>query len=111
MLANPTAMSVVAIFFWALLIAAFVVESWAFIHALLQPKATFIAAGKLTKPKWLLILGIAFVIGIGGAVGALGLLSLLPIAAFAAAAFYLVDVKPAIKLVRPGQRQGPYGPW
>jgi Protein of unknown function (DUF2516) len=110
-LVNPTAMSVVTIFFWVLLVAAFVVESWAFIHALLQPAASFIAAGKQTKPRWLIILGVAFVIGIGGAIGSLALLSFLPILAFVAAAIYLTDVRPRIKQVRPGQRQGPYGPW
>lgn len=108
---NPTALSVINLFFWVLLLAAFVVESWAFIHALMQPKAAFTAAGKQTKPIWLIILGVAFVIGIGGAVGYLALLSLFPIIAFVAAAIYLVDVRPKIKQVRPGTRQGPYGPW
>ena len=108
---NPTALSVINLFFWVLLLAAFVVESWAFFHALFQPAASFTAAGKQTKPIWLIITGVAFVIGIGGAVGYLPLLSLFPIIAFVAAAIYLVDVRPKIKQVRPGQHQGPYGPW
>jgi len=109
---NPTALSVINLFFWVLLLAAFVVEAWAFIHALTQPAAAFTAAGKQTKPLWLVILGVAFVIGIGGAVGYLALLSLFPIIAFVAAAIYLVDVRPKLKQVRSsGQRQGPYGPW
>jgi len=109
---NPTAASVISLFFWVLLLAAFVVETWAFIHAIIQPASAFTAAGKQTKPLWLVILGVAFVIGVGGAVGYLALLSLFPIIAFVAAAIYLVDVRPKIKQVRSsGQRQGPYGPW
>ena len=58
-----------------------------------------------------LILGVAFVIGIGGAVGYLALLSIFPIVAFVAAAIYLVDVRPKVRSLKPGTRQGPYGPW
>jgi hypothetical protein len=108
---NLTGMSPVGYFFWALLVAAFVVEAWAFIHALLQPTAAFVAAGKQTKPIWLIILGVALAVGIAGAVNVLTFVSFFPIIAFVAAAIYLVDVRPKIKLVRPGQRQGPYGPW
>jgi hypothetical protein len=108
---NPTALSVINMFFWVLLLGAFVVESWAFGDAIRRPSAAFPAAGKQTKPIWLLILGVAFVIGIGGAVGYLALLSIFPIVAFVAAAIYLVDVRPKIKSIKPGNRQGPYGPW
>ena len=109
---NPTALSVVNLFFWVLLLGAFVVEAWAFIDALTRPSAAFPAAGKQTKPLWLVILGVAFVIGIGGAIGQLYLLSIFPIVAFVASAIYLVDVRPKIKSIKSGSsRQGPYGPW
>lgn len=108
---NPSALTVIRLFFWILLLGAFVIEGWAFVDALRRPKAAFPAAGKQTKPIWLIILGVGFVIGIGGAVGYLSLLSIFPIAAFVAAAIYLVDVRPKIKSVQPGTRQGPYGPW
>jgi hypothetical protein len=109
---NPTALSVVDLFFWVLLLGAFVIEAWAFIDALTRPTAAFPAAGKQTKPLWLVILGVAFVIGIGGAIGRLQLLSIFPIVAFVAAAIYLVDVRPKIKSIKSGSsRQGPYGPW
>ena len=108
---NPTALSVINLFFWVLLLGAFVVETWAFVDALIRPKAAFPAAGKQTKPLWLVILGVAFVIGIGGAVGYLALLSIFPIVAFVAAAIYLVDVRPKVRALKPGSRQGPYGPW
>ncbi|MBO0832262.1 MAG: DUF2516 family protein, partial [Actinobacteria bacterium] len=55
-------MSPVDWFFWLLLIGAFVIETWAFVDAIIRPKAAFPAAGKQTKPLWLIILGIAFVI-------------------------------------------------
>ena len=108
---NPTALSVIKLFFWVLLLGAFVIEGWAFGDALRRPSAAFPAAGKQTKPIWLIILGVGFVIGIGGAVGYLSLLSIFPIAAFVAAAIYLVDVRPKIKSMKPNTRQGPYGPW
>jgi hypothetical protein len=108
---NPSALTVIRLFFWILLLGAFVIEGWAFGDALRRPKAAFPAAGKQTKPIWLIILGVGFVIGIGGAVGYLSLLSLFPIAAFVAASIYLVDVRPKVKAIQPGPRQGPYGPW
>jgi uncharacterized membrane protein YgcG len=83
-------------FFWALLVAAFVVELWAFFDATRRPAPAFVAASKLTKQLWLIILGVALVIGLGGAVGALTLFSILPIVAFVAAAVYLTDVKPKV---------------
>ena len=101
-------------FFYALLVAAFVIEAWAFIDAVRRPTAAFTAAGKQTKPIWLIILGVALLIGIGGVTQQIGLftsLLALPIVAFVAAAIYLVDVRPKIKSLRTGTRQGPYGPW
>jgi len=110
---NPTAQSIVGLFFWALAVAAFIVECWAFVDAIIRPTAAFPAAGKQTKPLWLVILGVAFVIGLAGALNLLSLISIFPIVAFVAAAIYLVDVRPKVReLKRPGStRQGPYGPW
>jgi Protein of unknown function (DUF2516) len=108
---DPTALSIVNLFFWVLLLGAFVIEAWAFFDALRRPVAAFPAAGKQTKPIWLVILGVAFVIGIAGAVGSLSLVSIFPIVAFVAAAIYLVDVRPKINSMKSGTRQGPYGPW
>ena len=84
-----------------------------FIDAIIRPSAAFPAAGKQTKPLWLVILGVAFVIGIGGAVANVSLISVFPIVAFVAASIYLVDVRPKVKSIKSGSasRQGPYGPW
>jgi hypothetical protein len=102
----------------ALAIAAFIVEAWAFIDAIMRPPAAFIAAastmdtflGKLTKPIWLIILGVAFVLGLYSAAygGVTGLLSVL---AFVAAATYLTAVRPKVKEHRKGRSSGPYGGW
>jgi hypothetical protein len=108
-----TSQTAVGYFFWALAIAGFVIETWAFVDAIRHPAAAYTAAGKQTKQIWLIILGIAFVIGIGGAVGLLSLVSFLPILAFVAAAIYLVDVRPKVGQMKGGSssHQGPYGPW
>jgi hypothetical protein len=100
-------------FFLALAVVAFGVEAWAFIDAITRPAPAYLAAGKLTKTKWLLILGIAFVLGLYAAAygSAIGFLSVI---AFVAAAVYLSDVRPKVKEFRKGRSSsssGPYGPW
>lgn len=108
-------------FFVALAVAAFVVEAWALVDAITRPKAAFAAAatmsdnaaGRLTKPIWLIILGVAFVLGLYSAAygGVTGFLSVL---AFVAAAVYLAGVRPKVReYSKRGSRSssGPYGPW
>ena len=101
------------VFFLALGVVAFGVEAWAFVDAIIRPPQAYLAAGKLTKTKWLLILGVAFVVGLYSAAygGAIGFLSII---AFVAAAIYLSDVRPRVKEFRGGNNRthsGPYGPW
>ena len=97
-------------FFLALAVVAFGLEAWAFIDAITRPAHAYLAAGKLTKTKWLLILGVAFVLGLYSAAygGAIGFLSLI---AFVAAGVYLSDVRPKVKEFRQNTHAGPYGPW
>jgi len=103
-------------FFVALAVAAFVVEAWAFIDAIIRPSQAFAAAGKQTKRLWLIILGVAFVLGLWAAAYG-GVTQILSVAAFVAAAIYLADVRPKVKEFRGGSRNnsgthmGPYGPW
>jgi O-antigen/teichoic acid export membrane protein len=70
-------------------IAVLVTTVYAFVHAALQRPDAYTAAEKLTKPVWLVILGVgvllALVLGITG----------VAIAAVAAGV-YLVDVRPKI---------------
>ena len=101
-----------AYFFVALAIAAFIVEAWAFIDAITRPAQAFVAAGKQTKVIWLIILGIAFVLGLYAAAYG-GVTGFLSVAAFVAAAIYLADVRPKVKEFRRDRSSssGPYGPW
>jgi len=101
-------------FFWALSVAALIVEVWAFVDAVRRPTAAFPAAGKQTKPLWLIILGVAGVIGLYIAAQAVAGVTVLIIAAaaFIAAAIYLTDVRPKVREIGSGgSHQGPYGPW
>ena len=102
----------IGIFFTALLAAAFVIEAWAFVDVMRRPAGAFLAVGKQTKPIWLIISGVATVLGfaffyLGG------ITSMLAVAAFVAGAIYHVDVRPKVKDYRigSGTRNGPYGPW
>jgi hypothetical protein len=75
---------------------------WALIDAATRPPAAFVAAGKQTKQIWLAILGVSLVVcllGLGGFLGILG--AVIAVAAIV----YLVDVRPAVRGMRPG------GPW
>lgn len=102
-------------FFWFLAIVAFVFEVWALFDALRTPAGAYAAADKQTKQLWTILLVVANVVGLGGAVGMLSLLSILPIAAFLVAAIYLADVRPAVQPYRNkrggSSSSGPYGPW
>ena len=67
--------------FWvltALYYGALALTLWAFVDALIRPAPGFVAAGKLTKPGWAAITGIAAVV------------------------VYLVDVRPAVRGLRRG---------
>ena len=111
MLGNYTPLTV---FFLALGLVAFVVEAWAFIDAITRPSQAFVAAGKQTKQLWLIILGVATVVGLAFAIIGVGPTSILPVAAFVAAAIYLADVRPKVRSFpknRSGTHSGPYGPW
>lgn len=74
---------------FALTIAVFVATVYSFVHAAMQRPDAYTAANKLTKPVWLVILGVAgllsWVLGITGAA-----------IAAVAAGVYLVDVRPKI---------------
>jgi hypothetical protein len=100
-------------------------SGYALVHALRVPADAFVAAGKLQKNIWLIILILATLFSAAGAysyvmsflvVGGtafLGIgLGLFSVAAVIAAAIYIVDVKPAVKgMGGRGGNSGPYGPW
>lgn len=76
---------------------------WALVDAAGRPPAAYVAAGKLTKPIWLTILGVALLLVL---VGLGGVLSLFGFVVAVAAIVYLVDVRPAVRELGPGR-----GPW
>ena len=80
---------------------------FALIDAATRPAAAFEAAGKLTKPAWLIILGLGVLVGLvlPGVVG------LLNIAALIAAIVYIVDVRPAVREISPPKRGGSSSNW
>jgi len=99
---------------FALIVAALIVEAWAFIDAIRRPTGAFPAAGKRTKSLWLIITGVALVIGIFSVAYNVLLINILPIVAFIASAIYMTDVRPKVREFGTGggsTHQGPYGPW
>jgi hypothetical protein len=69
-----------------------VLAIWAFIDALVRPAAAYVAAGKLTKPGWLAITGLAALVLYWS-----GPMSFLGLPAVVAAVVYHVDVRPAVR--------------
>jgi uncharacterized protein DUF2516 len=101
-------------FFMIVGFAAFAVEAWAFIDAITRPSQAFVAVGKQSKPLWLVLTGVAMVVGLAFAFSGNAAMSMLGVAAFVVAAVYLTDVRPKVKgfrKSRAGTHQGPYGPW
>lgn len=75
--------------------ALMAVKLWAFVDALTRRSDAFVAAGKLTKPAWLLILGLTVASGLLWR-SPFGLFSIVgTVAAFV----YILDVKPALASV------------
>jgi hypothetical protein len=93
-------------------LGAFATEVFALIDCLRHRPDAFVAAGKMTKQRWGIILGVATALGLVFVFNPLGLLG---IAAFVAAAVYMADVRPALRSAsgRGGgsSTMGPYGPW
>ncbi len=71
--------------------------AWALVDALIRPAAGYVAAGKLTKPAWAAITGLAALV-----VFWQGPMSFLGLPAIIAAIVYLVDVRPAVRGLRRG---------
>jgi uncharacterized membrane protein YiaA len=109
-----SSLSPVGYFFAVLALAAAVFEVWALVDAVRRPAGAFTAAGKQTKNLWMIILGVAAVVGLGCAFYEQGLavIGILPVAAFVAAAIYMADVRPKVREFKGNSTSnGPYGPW
>ena len=70
---------------------------WAFVDALVRPAPAYVAAGKLTKPAWAAITGLAALVAFW-----FGPMSFLGLPAVIAGVVYLVDVRPALRGLRRG---------
>jgi hypothetical protein len=84
----------ITLLYWA----ALGLTVWAFVDALIRPAAGFVAAGKLTKPGWAAITGLAAVIIFLSK----NPMTFLGLPAVIAAVVYLVDVRPAVRGLRRG---------
>ncbi len=82
--------------------------SFALIDASRRRADAFTAAGKLTKPKWLGILGVATAIAV---ITFLSPLNFFMVIAVVAGGVYLADVRPALISITGGGNAGPYGRW
>ncbi|GAB3598580.1 DUF2516 family protein [Angustibacter peucedani] len=107
-----------AVVFFGLGIIALVVQVVALIDGARRRADAYVAAGKMTKQRWMIILAVAAAIGFISFNGSfLSPLNFLNVAAVAAAGIYLADVRPALQRVQGGGRggrgghDGPYGPW
>ncbi|MGY1635271.1 DUF2516 family protein [Geodermatophilus sp. SYSU D00742] len=76
---------------------ALALTAYALVDALIRPAAGYVAAGKLTKPAWAAITGLAVLV-----VFWQGPMSFLGLPAIIAAIVYLVDVRPAVRGLRRG---------
>ena len=72
------------------------VKVFAFVDALTRPTQAYVAAGKLTKPAWLLILGLT----VATALLWPSVIGILSIVGIVAAFVYLLDVRPALVATR-----------
>jgi hypothetical protein len=92
----------------ALGIAVLAMTVFALVDALRHRSDAFTAAGKLTKPIWSGILGVAAIISF---IVVFNPLSIFGIICVVAAGVYLADVRPALRNITGGGNAGPYGRW
>jgi hypothetical protein len=82
----------------ALYVGAQALTLWAFVDALVRPAAGYVAAGKLTKPGWAAITGLAALIIFWQQ----NPMTFLGLPAVIAGVVYLVDVRPAVRALKRG---------
>ena len=77
----------------AVSISLFILKAWAFVDSLTRRKEEYVAADKLTKPAWTIILGVSLAAHMlfWDPINLLGIIGTI------AAIVYLVDVRPAIR--------------
>jgi uncharacterized protein DUF2516 len=87
--------------YWLLLLLGWAVAVfmiWAFIDCASRKAPAFPAAGKLTKPAWLVLTGLPALVGTLLALsGAGAVLNLITYIAVIVSSVYMADVRPAVK--------------
>jgi hypothetical protein len=101
--AAPWVFVVEAFINWALLLFTLAIGLTAFVHCLTQRADAFPAIGTLSKPAWLGLIGVTFLLALLLTAGGVSLFSLV---AAGVALVYLLDVRPALRDVTDGR-----GPW
>ncbi|MCU1671681.1 MAG: uncharacterized protein JWP40_4608 [Blastococcus sp.] len=86
-----------ALLFIGLKWAVVALAAWALVDALIRPATGYVAAGKLTKPAWGAITGLALIIAYFTPP-----LSFFWLPGVIASIVYLVDVRPALRGLRRG---------
>ena len=79
-------------------LAMFVAQAFAFVDAVTHRPDAYVAADKLTKPAWMIILGLAVV----AHMLIWAPLSIFNLVGIVAALVYLVDVRPALRSLTRG---------
>ncbi|MGF0118133.1 DUF2516 family protein [Promicromonospora sp. Marseille-Q5078] len=99
----------------ALALVVFVVQLVAFVDAARRPARAYVSEGKLKKNIWLIILGVAAIIGLLGLPPTyMTSTSFFNVIAVTPAIIYWVDVRPKIQPYGTGggrRPQGPTGGW
>jgi hypothetical protein len=83
-------------------LAALALKVWALADAVYRPGPYYEAAGKWNKVGWVAVLAVALLLTTTDFSGLFGLVAVV------AAVVYLVDVRPAVRALKPGS-SGPYG--
>ncbi|WP_255954543.1 DUF2516 family protein [Streptomyces odontomachi] len=98
---------------WLLNVALILFTGFALFDAAIRREDAYRAVNKQTKPFWLIVLGLAFVVSV-----IFPILAFLPIIGLIATIVYMVDVRPAIRGITGGgprrrgsSSDGPYGPF
>ncbi|QWZ08115.1 DUF2516 family protein [Nocardioides panacis] len=82
-------------FVLAISLVVFLLQAWAFVDAVSHRAEAFVAADKLTKPTWLIILGVA----LGAHMLIWSPFSFLNLIGAVAGIVYIVDARPALRAV------------
>lgn len=111
-MAIPSVYEAQALILLVLGLAALGMEIFAVIDIARRPAPAFTYADKRTKNFWLILCGVAALVGFASLFNPTSLVGLLGVVA---AGVYLADVRPAVSQYRPRGRgasgRGPYGSW